>query len=167
MNLFQTASRERRFEAARERNPVLFDRIMSILNVTTPEACWNTTQSTDGCGYGQIRVNGPKKKIHKLVFSLFYPDVEHKVVRHMCNNPACANPAHLRGGTQKDNAMDRKLSGREGNHKGTANGRAKITEADVLEIRSSLLSVKQLAEQYGVSRTVIYYIKKRQSWKHI
>ena len=137
------------------------------MNVTTPEACWNTTRSTDGCGYGQIRVGGPKKKIHRLVFGLFYPNVDHKVVRHSCNNPACGNPAHLRGGTQKDNAMDRKLSGREGNHKGTANGRAKVTEADVIAIRSSSLTTRQLSEAYGVTTTVISDIKNRKSWKHI
>jgi hypothetical protein len=101
------------------------------------------------------------------MFLLWYPGDPPLVVRHNCNNPSCINPAHLRGGTQRDNAEDRKLSGREGNHKGTLNGRAKLTEADVLDIRASTVMNAELARQYRVSKTVIGHIKKRISWKHI
>jgi hypothetical protein len=28
------------------------------------------------------------------------------LVRHLCNNPRCINPAHLREGIRKENLMD-------------------------------------------------------------
>lgn len=167
VNEFKRASRAELFSKARDRNPVLYDRIMSILNIKGPFDCWETTRSKDGCGYGQIRVNGQKQKIHRLVHALVFPLAEQTVVRHLCNNPACANPVHLRGGTQLDNARDRKMSGREGNHKGAANGRSVLTEADVAEIRSSTMRQSEMAKKYGVSRAVISSVVNRKSWKHV
>ncbi len=53
------------------------------------------------------------------------------------------------------------------NHKGSNNESSKLTENDVLAIRSSKLSNKELAKIYPVNRITIWSIKKRRIWKHI
>ncbi len=159
---------QKKWDRARSFNPKYFDKLMALADTSGgPDACWNTIASKTRDGYGQIRVNGPKQRTHRLMFQWFYPDAEFIVVRHVCNNPACCNPAHLRGGTQKDNAADRKIAGREGNHKGTRNGRAKINEEQALFIRYSELPVKELSAMFGLTTTVIHNIKSRKLWKHI
>jgi len=50
---------------------------------------------------------------------------------------------------------------------GEANGRAKLTEQDVLAIRESSWSYSRLAMRYGVSKTVITKIKTGVYWKHV
>jgi hypothetical protein len=50
---------------------------------------------------------------------------------------------------------------------GESHSNAKLTDADVLEIRASSLTDSHLAELYGVGRTTITTIKLRRSWKHL
>lgn len=164
---FTKASAVDRMHRARAINPEVYDRLMASADVRSFTECWNFQHSKTRDGYGQIRVNGPKHRAHRVMFSLFYPGVAAPVVRHSCNNPSCVNPAHLRPGTQKDNAQDRVASGRGGDLRGGNNGRAVLTEADVQAIRASDESGPALALRYGVTRQTIYAIRTRRLWAHI
>jgi len=55
------------------------------------------------------------------------------------------------------------LSGAEGED----NGRAKLTEKDVLDIRKDPRRYPVIAAEYGVHRESIGYIKRRITWKHL
>lgn len=78
--------------------------------------CWNYEGSHSWSGYGRmsIKVNlGFKKSkvvsfsTHKFVFRYFRGTVsEYELIRHMCNNRKCCNPAHLEKGSFLDNALD-------------------------------------------------------------
>lgn len=57
--------------------------------------------------------------------------------------------------------------GRRASFRGTRNGRAKLTEADVLAIRGSSESQQALASRYGVTKVAILYIKNRRNWRHV
>jgi len=48
---------------------------------------------------------------------------------------------------------------------GSHHGRAKLTEADVLEIRASSEFHRVIAERYGVSRAAISLIKSQRLWR--
>lgn len=87
------------------------------------------------------------------------------VIRHTCDNPRCINPSHLLVGTHKDNTADALTRGRF--VVGVAHKNAKLTEAQVAEIRQSPLSSSQLASIYGVGRRVISRIISREDWRHI
>lgn len=57
-------------------------------------------------------------------------------------------------------------------HNGTQNGRAKLTEQKVIQIRhlynSKIITNRaELARAFGVSSTVISHVVQRKSWKHI
>lgn len=48
-----------------------------------------------------------------------------------------------------------------------AHGMAKLTDNQVREIRASTLSHRELGRRFGVTHTMVGYIKRRQSWRHI
>lgn len=89
-----------------------------------------------------------------------------------CHNDGNVNnnrPDNLRWGTEKDNAADRKLHGTE--MEGSRHGLARLSEADVIDIRRSIrdeiYTGVELSKIYGVSCAKISQIKLYQSWKHV
>jgi hypothetical protein len=87
-------------------------------------------------------------------------------ILHSCDNTACINPDHLRAGTQKENMADRDARGRR-DVRGEQIGTSKLTASDVIEIRKSTLSLKELGEKYGVDPSNIWLIRTGKSWKHV
>lgn len=91
---------------------------------------------------------------------------------HSCDNPLCVNPAHLSVGTQRDNVVDMHSKGRGANVSGQNNGRSKLTEDDVRAIKNRHVrycrknGAKQIARDYGVSKTVILQIISGKLWAH-
>ena len=90
-------------------------------------------------------------------------------VCHICDNRACVNPAHLFIGTIADNNLDAKNKGRHKYvaHKGTANGRAKLSENDVIAIYESLGTCKKVGNIFGVSHTTVWNIRNGRKWKEV
>ena len=85
----------------------------------------------------------------------------------ICNNGRCVNPRHLRWGTAADNAADRLIAGT--NACGERDGNAKLTEADVTEVKRLLSegwTQIEIGERFGVHRRTIGRIKLGQSWAH-
>lgn len=88
-----------------------------------------------------------------------------QIIRHKCDEPRCINPAHLLLGTHADNARDKVERGRQG--RGESFGMSKLTDAQVLEIRSSGASAERLAEKFSVCRATIYHARRGYTWKHV
>jgi hypothetical protein len=101
-----------------------------------PEACWPWLAGLDKDGYGRFQTgrHGAQTyhRAHRYAYALEYGEKPH-VVRHMCDYPACCNPLHLLGGTQKDNIQDCVRRGRFA--RGERNGRAVLSAVQVAEIR--------------------------------
>ena len=123
----------------------------------------------DSGGYAVKVYNYKKYLHHRWVYAqhnnIDLEDMKGLVVMHLCDNPSCINIDHLRLATQLDNIRDRNNKGRQA--KGINNSQSKITEADVIAIRSSSLTQKELAIKYGISRGNISQIKSRKLWKHL
>jgi hypothetical protein len=90
-------------------------------------------------------------------------------VCHRCDVRLCVNPAHLFVGTAQENTDDMMSKARHRTFalKGAANGRAKISEQDVVAIRSSPLGVVRASRAFGISPSQIHSIRQRTSWRHI
>jgi hypothetical protein len=94
-------------------------------------------------------------------------------VLHHCDNRACSNVEHLFLGTQTDNMRDMLAKGRGSRvgPRGEAHGHAKLTEAQVREIRDRYaakgVTHDRLAKDYGVSSELIGLIVRRKIWKHV
>ena len=86
-----------------------------------------TALETDDCvewplgktakGYGAIVIDGKQKKVHHLaLLRRKPPPFESARALHqpvICHNPPCMNYRHLYWGSDKDNALDRRLDGTE------------------------------------------------------
>lgn len=145
--------------------------------------CMNWTGSVknpeDPLGsYGQFKFRGKMERAHRVIWILTYGEIpEGKCVLHKCiANRLCVNLEHLYLGTKKQNAEDRKNQGRGGNLKGEANGRARVTEEIVKEIRllrgprmgkTSPWTYEKLQERFGIPRSTLTWIVNRKSWDHI
>lgn len=99
------------------------------------------------------RVNGPR------------PTPRHQSA-HSCGNGhlGCISPKHLRWATISSNQSDRAVHGTS--NRGTRQWLSKLTEQDVIEIRSLVgaHSKTEIARRFGVSRSTIRSILNGQSW---
>lgn len=131
--------------------------------------CWLWRGSTDRGGYGILKAEGRRFLAHRVAYELAH-GAPLGVVRHTCDTPACQNPAHLRDGTQADNVRDREQRGRSTRLRGEANGMAKLTEAQVREVRAAYAAgepIAAIARRYGRNRQTIAACAKGQAWRHV
>ena len=134
--------------------------------------CWLTDLPSNGHGYLNITVNGKTKYAHRIAYELHKGEIpDNMCVCHSCDNPACINPSHLFLGTQRENVADCISKGRSNTPKGENHHKAKLTESDVHQIKHLLaeanLTLKQIANTFGVKLETISNIKTGKSWKHI
>ena len=134
------------------------------------EGCWNWTATRINDGYGHFWLRDRLVLSHRLSAAMAGLDVKSLVVCHKCDNPACVNPAHLFTGTQADNNRDRSVKGRNGNLTGSANGRSKLTEEDVSEIKARLRAgelQRSIVKDFGVTEQQVSSIKLGKTWSHV
>jgi hypothetical protein len=143
--------------------------------------CWEWTGWVDKDGYGRIKVSGRKIRAHRLSWELHFgpipktDDPMGNFVLHRCDNPTCVNPSHLFLGSHMDNLRDMMSKGRSA--RGEKGCKAKLTAAQVLEIRSRYgtrerykhgpVSQYDLAAEYGVTQAAINSVILRKTWRHI
>lgn len=128
---------------------------------------WTGARGSHG-RYGSLAAFGEPWLAHRLAYALSVGDIPvGMVVCHRCDNGLCVNPDHLFLGSQSDNVNDMEAKERSVHPRGEAHGRAKLTSAQVLLIRdahASGQSGRSLARAYGVTKTNIAAIVKRQIW---
>jgi hypothetical protein len=140
---------------------------------------WERVQRGDGCwiwtgfvpadpGYGRIWKNGRNEGAHRISYEIAYgPIPDGMSVCHRCDNRACVRPDHLFAGTQVDNIRDCVAKGRNRPPRGTRQGRSKLTESDVREIRSRAArgeTNEQIAADFSISGPQVGRIHRRESW---
>jgi HNH endonuclease len=125
--------------------------------------CWNWTAGVKHNGYGIFHVPwtgkfGRNVQAHRFIFEMcFGPIPEGMCVCHRCDNRRCVNPSHLFLGSPKDNTQDSLHKGRFG----------RLKSDIVLAIRAATGRDAEIGQRFGVSRTTVYDIKRKLSWKHI
>ena len=118
--------------------------------------------------YGHIRWQEKDLLAHRVAWEYENGKIPPGLqVCHKCDQPQCCNPDHLFLGTQTDNMRDMINKGRDCFPRGERQGFAKLTEADVLNIRQRIAEGernKDLAIKYDVDPSTISNIKRREWW---
>lgn len=141
-------------------------RLWSYVNKKVDGVCWPWMAASTRQGYGIFGVCGRLFTVTRLIYALTYKQDPGKLyVLHTCDNPRCCNPSHLFLGTKKDNTIDMDKKGRRVKALGEKNGQSKLTVKDIITIRKSRKFVKELAEEYAVSDTLISLIQLGKIWK--
>lgn len=117
-------------------------------------------------GYGQMRVEGKTRLAHHVSWFIKHGRWP-RYLMHSCDNPACVLPAHLTEGDAIRNSADMVRKGRS--LKGERSPTAKLTEADVLEIRSRYMTetVANLSKEFGVSEGQVCMAARGVTWAHL
>lgn len=119
----------------------------------------------DKDGYQILEFQGRLQFVHRLVADYYKVDGEGPLVRHLCNNRNCGNPAHLRYGTHKENVRDMIDAG---NAKWTPK---KLTADKVIELRRLYevdgIGKLELARRFDMSPRQVRDIINRVYWKHV
>ncbi len=135
--------------------------------------------NSDGyLAYALLDPTGLKRAVtaHVLVATAFLgarPSSAHEVAHDNGSRVEC-HYRNLRWATRKENHSDIQVHGTA--LKGVKNGRAKITEQDVTDIRREYVAIKnsrgtrsvaELDVRYGIHRATVLGIAKGKTWKHL
>jgi hypothetical protein len=145
--------------------------LWSKINKAGEDDCWEWQGHRDLKGYGTLIFFGKRVLAHRVICKLTHEDFDEGLLAcHKCDNPPCCNPNHLYPGTYKDNSNDKHQRGRANISKGENNGRAKITAAQVIELRNLFaggMTKGALATKYGLTWSTVDKIVKNQLWKEV
>lgn len=134
-----------------------------------PDGCWLWTGALNSRGYGCIGVgtrDAGTVLAHRLSWGLHRgPVTEGMEITHICDQPMCVNPAHLRMETHAENMVAMVQRGRSA--RGEHHGRVKLSEDQVRltrRLRNDGLSQQAIADKFGVTRGAIKEIDRGANW---
>jgi hypothetical protein len=146
----------------------VFDRRVAHRLERGPNGCLLWTGAKNDKGYGQTTVGRRRYYVHRLAWERHTGASipEGWVVMHICDQPDCAEPTHLRVGTQLENMQDASRKGRTTG--GERSAQAKLTWEQVRIIRSRYArgeSQAKLGAEFGTCRQNISRIVNEQAWR--
>lgn len=130
--------------------------------------CWEWMAGKTSGGYGVFWMNLRQNLAHRVAMAFSGGNVPDDLcVCHACDNRGCVNPDHLFIGTHQDNTRDMVVKGRAPIRFGENSGTARLSDSDVLSIRSDNRVHSVIASDYGVVQSTITRIKNRKRWGHL
>jgi hypothetical protein len=128
------------------------------------DACWPWTGAVNPHGYGKFSA-GPHGtdrhwRSHRVAMLLTGSDPG-AVTLHLCDNPPCCNPAHLRAGTLQDNQNDSARKGRD----------STVLNSDLVRqirsVRATGLGPCRIAKLLNVSQSAVSGVIYGHNWRHV
>lgn len=125
----------------------------------------------DKDGYPAVRLRAASgrrawRHVHRLILETFVGKrPKGKVARHLDDDKNNSTLSNLCWGTQKENMEDRESRGRS--PYGERNGRARLTEKDVIKILSTAGTSAEVAAKFGVSDSCVRDIRNGRNWIRI
>lgn len=136
--------------------------------VINNNGCWLWNGARSSMGYGVTTKNNKYTLAHRLSYEKEYGEIpEGLFILHICDNPPCINPKHLKVGTAKENTQDALKKGRMAY--GKRHGLAKLNDEIVKEIRKlgKTATIISLARKYKVDSKTISNVINKKIWTHV
>lgn len=151
------------------------DRFWAKIERRSISECWPWTAGHISFGYGMVFDPdcGRNRPSHQVAWELYYGEQFPSWLQgnHHCDNPPCCNPTHVYAGTALENMADAVTRGRLRPVNGERSNLSKLSAAQVTEIRLALsegvLTRREIAERFSVTKACIGSIENRQSWAHL
>lgn len=127
-----------------------------------------TSHRLNAHGYPRMTRHGKIYPIARHILIRRLGDIPGTVVsRHTCDNKWCIRPDHIISGTPAENTQDWKERGQKHDQWGEKNSSAKFTTEIIHQIRSASGLQKEIGKKFGVSKSQVSRIKRRETWRHI
>jgi len=150
-----------------------FNKFKSKVELKTDTDCWEWNAGKNVHGYGLVRFNKKTSLAHRVSYKIFNGDIPKNMkVLHICDNPVCVNPEHLRLGSHVENMIDMARKGRQGSQV--------LQLEDVVAIKKFLKrrnrsktgrmeygASRFLCRWFNVSRETITQIISGRNWSHV
>lgn len=137
----------------------------------TETGCWLWLGTASPRGYGRCMIDANRQRAHRAAFAHFIGPVPNgMLVCHRCDTPSCINPKHLFLGTSADNVHDMVAKGRGVNPRGEEHVQARITNADVAEmrrLRQTGMSYGAIGKQFGMCPAAASDVIVGRRWGHL
>lgn len=134
--------------------------------------CWEWQGYITRDGYGETSYQSKTIRAHRLSYILTYGNnINGRCVLHKCDNRKCVRPDHLFLGNRAENCADMRNKKRHVIPVGSHNGKSKLTEQQVREIRglyaSGQWTHRSLGKRFGVNHSTIGFILRGEAWRHV
>jgi len=136
-----------------------------------PNGCIEWQRARSAYGYGVVSFQNQVMTVNRLMLILLFGEPATKsVAMHLCDNPPCINPSHLRWGTHAENSQDMVAKNRRKSNPvtGIRHHNAKLNPELVAQIRSAHkqgFTQTELAQAFSVSKSTIGNIVHYRIWK--
>ena len=163
----------RKLNAIPEFSEMEITQFWARVTITTIGKCWDWRGAGRffSKGYGRLWKNGHHWQTQRIAWFLHNrKQPGNFLVCHHCDNPRCCNPYHLFLDGQSGNICDMYQKGRGVNNQGEHHGKAKLTNADVFQIRhlwSLGYSQKMISSQYNIHQSAVSRLVNHQRWLHL
>ena len=144
-------------------------RFWSKVNLPDKNGCMNWTAGQDGRGYGQFWIDGSSTTAHRvsLIIAEGLPISDELESAHGCLNHICVAPEHLSWKTHAENMKDRVRDNTLSRGENRYN--ARLTQMLVNEMRARYregnISQRQIAKEYGISKSHAANILTNKKWR--
>jgi len=148
----------------------VLERFMEKFTVKPETGCWLWTAACNPDGYGNFYINGSTIGAHRVSYEIHIGEIPRGIhVLHTCDVTNCVQPGHLYLGTHAYNMADmaRRDRAHASRNAGCKNASARLGPGDVLSICDSSKKGIDLAEDYGISGSLVSMIKSKKVWAHI
>jgi hypothetical protein len=127
--------------------------------VKKTDGCWEWTGACAPNGYGQLRIGEITRYAHRLAWEFFRGSIpKDECILHHCDNRKCVNPDHLFLGDRVINSADKMSKNRHS---------SKLSVEQTVQVRDSSDPISLIASKYGITRSQVWRIRTRRSWRHL
>jgi len=133
--------------------------------------CWEWQGATNRDGYGRFR-NGRKHERAHAMLLWWSTGTKPAYVMHICDNPCCVRPSHLKDSTHSMNMLDAYAKHRRPSCSpgGLTHYKARFTAAEISDIRARYAAgetQKSIGTSYGAHQSHISQIVRGKSYRSL